>query len=507
VHGLIFFYLRKFLAIGLPSDASPDAPADASADGRRTTTTIPTARYLPTGVYPDAEAVSLLETFAKETGARLPDVVERFGEFLAPHLLKVGGTSVDPRWTLLDLIEHTESIIHAMVRVKNPGATPPVLETLRQDHRELQLIYTSQRRLCRLAAGLIRGMARQLEEPVEIEETSCMLQGDPFCSFVIRVPGRSPGDETRRHGREGEETIVRMPGEASGGDFDVAVKADPSDPPSPRTIGGHRVIRLVGSGGMGHVWLAHDDRLDRNVAIKVMLPELAGDPVARERFLRESRSAAQIDHPHVVSIHDVGLDGGTPYLVMPFLDGRSLADRLGEEKCLPTGEALRIAQQIAAGLGAAHARGLVHRDVKPDNVFLIGPEQHVRLIDFGLARDTLLSGRSLTIDGTLLGTPAYMSPERISDGAIDGRADLFSLGVILYKMLSGRVPFEGRTPAAVLIAIAKGKPPSLGTVAPGIDPEVADFVMRLIADEPDDRPANADAVAAEIRRLRRTLGA
>jgi serine/threonine protein kinase len=140
-------------------------------------------------------------------------------------------------------------------------------------------------------------------------------------------------------------------------------------------------------------------------------------------------------------------------------------------------------------------------------VFLIGPEQHVRLIDFGLARDTLLSGRSLTIDGTLLGTPAYMSPERISDGAIDGRADLFSLGVILYKMLSGRVPFEGRTPAAVLIAIAKGKPPSLGTVAPGIAPEVADFVMRLIADEPDDRPANADAVAAEIRRLRRTLGA
>ena len=138
------------------------------------------------------------------SGATLPETVERFGEFLAPHLLKVAGTDVDPSWTLLDLLEHTESIIHAMVRIKNPGATPPVLEPLRVDEHELQLIYRSPRRLCWLAAGLIRGMARRLDEEVEIEETSCLHRGDPFCTFVVRVPS----DHTRRDAGGDEDTVM-----------------------------------------------------------------------------------------------------------------------------------------------------------------------------------------------------------------------------------------------------------------------------------------------------------
>lgn len=500
MHGLIFFYLGKFLAAGSPGVTGAQGPDDVG----NTTAAVRAARYLPADVYPDAEAVAMLDGIAKRTGVPLPDVVERFGEFLGPHLFKVAGSAIDPRWSVLDLVENTESLIHSIVRVRNPGATPPVLETLRHDRRHLQLVYTSKRRLCRLARGLVRGIANHLGEAVEIEETSCMHDGDPFCSFEIRIAG----EDTRKQRRE-DETIVWQTGKWSTGE-DVEVIIDAPEPPAPptpmpATLGGHRVVRLLGSGGMGNVWLAHDDRLDRDVAIKVMLPGNAGDSVARERFLRESRSVAQIDHPNVIAIHDVGIERGVPYIVMPFLDGQSLADRLARETRLPPAEALRIAQEIAAGLGAAHARGLVHRDVKPDNVFLVGPGARVKLIDFGLARDTLLSQSSLTLDGTILGTPSYMAPERISDEVVDERADLFGLGVILYKMLSGRVPFEGRTPAAVLAAIAKGAATPLRAAVPDVDPDVADLVMSLIANAPADRPGDAASVASALERLRRSI--
>jgi predicted hydrocarbon binding protein len=499
MHGLIFFYLRKFLAVAAPGTAVDGA---APSEGSSTSVLPRTSRYLPTGVYPDADAVALLQEASQAAGAPLDDIVERFGEFLAPHLLKVARAEIDPAWTLLDLVEHTESIIHAMVRIKNPGATPPVLETLRVHDREMQLIYRSPRRLCRLAAGLIRGMAGQLGETVEIEETSCLHNGDPFCTFVIRVPT----EKTHRDRGDGD-TVMCSPDDLGSGDaVDVIVRGDATAPPMPHSIGDHRVVRLLGSGGMGRVWLAHDDRLDRDVAIKVMLPETAANAASRERFLRESRAVAQIDHPHVVPIHDVGIDGGLPYLVMPYLDGGSLADRLSADGRLPCDEALRVAGEIAAGLGAAHARGLVHRDVKPDNVFLVGPGRHARLIDFGLARDTLESGSNLTLAGSILGTPAYMAPEWIVDGTVDRRCDLFGLGVMLYKMLSGRVPFEGRTVAAVLAAIANGNPVPLPAVAPDVPAEVAAFVMRLIAHAPDDRPADADTVVRTITSLRSALG-
>jgi serine/threonine protein kinase len=286
---------------------------------------------------------------------------------------------------------------------------------------------------------------------------------------------------------------------------EVDVRIESVEPAAPRTIGGHRIIRLLGSGGMGRVWLAHDDRLDRDVAIKVLLPARAIEPTSRERFIRESRAAAQVDHPHVVSIYHVGEERGLPYLVMPFLEGRSLAEHLRREGPLPPAEAVRIAAEIAAGLGAAHARKLVHRDIKTENVILVGPARHVRIIDFGLARETLVPGHRLTIDGIVVGTPAYMAPERASDGIVDGRADLFGLGVILYEMLCGRMPFEGRTAVAVLAAIARGSPTPLDEISPDLPLPLADLTMRLIAHDPADRPADANAVARSLEAISRSL--
>ena len=490
MHGLIFFYIQKF--------------AEAVSHGTttwamlRSTLKNSEAKYLPSGVYPDADAVQLIESIAQSAGKPLPDVLERFGEFLAPNLVKVAGAYVEPSWTTLDLLEHTESIIHAMVRRTNPGAAPPVLETVRTAENELQLVYSSRRHLCRLAVGLIRGMARHYGEEISLEEPSCMLRGDPFCSFVI---------QTKKHDTHAErsplsETVVF---ESLGAGLSMAGQPHPEeagrpDPLAdadtlPASIGGYTVLKLIGRGGMGRVYLARDERLNRDVAIKVMHPVKARDPGARQRFLRESRSAAAVEHPHVMTIYQVGEERGLPFIVMQRLEGMTLGEYRDSAGRLPLPEALRIGRETAEGLAAAHRRGLIHRDIKPDNIFLEAPDRSVRIIDFGLARDASEDAGKLTLDGAVVGTPAYMSPERIGEKELDAKSDLFGLGVILYELLAGRLPFDGKSMISVLAAVARGNPTELRAVAPDVPQPVSDLVMRLLARDKADRPADAHAVA------------
>jgi serine/threonine protein kinase len=243
------------------------------------------------------------------------------------------------------------------------------------------------------------------------------------------------------------------------------------------------------------------------VAIKVMHPSRAGDPTSRQRFVRESRATAAVEHPHVVTIHRVGEHEGLPFIVMQHLHGRTLAAHRREAGRMPLDEALRIGREIAEGLSEAHGHGLVHRDIKPDNVFLEGPKRQVKIIDFGLARgmgDDSLSSH-VTHDGAVVGTPAYMAPERIDAGVVDARGDLFGLGVILYELLADRLPFEGASMMAMLASIARGSPPDLRDVAADVPAEVSSLVMRLIAHDPAARPASAEAVADELAALERRL--
>jgi tRNA A-37 threonylcarbamoyl transferase component Bud32 len=501
VHGLIFFYIRKF-AESLPKGLAPTAGPGTG----QTSVVRQAGHYLPSGSYPDGDAVALLQAVADAKGEPLGDTVTRFGEFLAPHLVKVAGPLVDPAWRTLDLVEHTEQLIHAMVRVEKPGAEPPVLEAVRIGPDELHLVYSSRRRLCLLASGLVRGLARHFGETVEIDEPGCMLRGDPFCSFVIRVAGR----DTHASGSPLFETVALPPGTDS-----VALDAMDTDPgllpdddgvaddPVPAAIDGHRILGLVGAGAMGRVYLAHDERLDRRVAIKVMNRQRARDAGARQRFLREGRAAAAVEHPHVLAIHSVGEYAGLPYIVMQLLDGQTLGAYRAAAVTLSLTEALRIGREIAEGLAAAHDRGLVHRDIKPDNVFLEGPRRSVRIIDFGLARAAADDSAKLTVEGTVVGTPAYMPPERIGDESLDAKSDLFGLGVILYELLAGRLPFEGKSMVSMLASIAKGTPMPLAQAAPRTPREVCDLVMRLMAHRKADRPADAAGVAAELARLER----
>lgn len=237
----------------------------------------------------------------------------------------------------------------------------------------------------------------------------------------------------------------------------------PLDPRERGGLGPYRVLRVLGAGGMGVVFLAEDSQLHRPVALKAMLPTLAGNSVHRQRFLREARMAAAIEHEHVVTIHQVGEDRGVPFLAMPLLKGESLEDRLQRVGKLPLTEVLRIGREIAEGLQAAHELGLIHRDIKPANIWLEGARARVKILDFGLAR--ALADTGLTQQGTILGTPAYMAPEQGRGDPVDERSDLFSLGCVLYRACTGFVPFPGSDLVAQLMAVATHEPPPLSSTS------------------------------------------
>ncbi len=265
-------------------------------------------------------------------------------------------------------------------------------------------------------------------------------------------------------------------------------------------LGPYRVLRVLGAGGMGVVFEAVDPQLERRVALKAMLPSLAVSNSARQRFLREARAAAAIEHASIVSVYHVGEARGVPFLAMPFLQGEPLDRRLAREKTLPTTEVLRIGREIAEGLVAAHAQGLIHRDIKPANLWLEGEQGHVRILDFGLARSTTEKGH-LTQSGVILGTPSYMAPEQATGKGVDARCDLFSLGCVLYHMTTGELPFQGETPISILLAVTASVPQSPCELNPKVPAGLAEFILRLLAKDPAARPPTAEVVVKAILAL------
>jgi len=253
----------------------------------------------------------------------------------------------------------------------------------------------------------------------------------------------------------------------------------------------------IGRGGMGVVFQAKDERLKRQVAIKVLPPDLAFREEVRLRFLREAETAARLTHPHIVPIHTVG-EGpeGLVYFVMAFIDGEPLSARLKRRTRLPAEEARRIMMETADALGAAHSLGIIHRDVKPDNIMLEGSRGRVMVTDFGIAKAlSSSSSGGLTGTGVAIGTPHYMSPEQAAgDREIDGRSDLYSLGVVSYQMLTGELPFQAPTVPAILIKQITEAAPYVGDRVQGVPEDLAGSVMRCLEKEPENRWPTADAL-------------
>jgi len=260
--------------------------------------------------------------------------------------------------------------------------------------------------------------------------------------------------------------------------------------------GRYRLERELGRGGMGVVYLARELRLERQVALKVLPPELARSPELRERFLREARTAAQLSHPNIVPIHHADETGGFAFFAMGFVDGETLADHIKSRGRLSPAETVRILREAAWALAYAHARGVIHRDIKPENVMLERATGRVLVTDFGIARDTRAS--SLTQEGHVLGSVHYMSPEQAVGDAIDGRSDLYALGVIGFQALSGQLPFSAAAPGAVLVMHATKPPPRLNEIAPDVPESLARVIDRALAKAPEDRHASGEALAAAL---------
>lgn len=274
--------------------------------------------------------------------------------------------------------------------------------------------------------------------------------------------------------------------------------APTDDPLSLGRLGLYEVTGVIGQGGNGIVLKAIDPVLRRPVAIKVLAAALAACGSARRRFGREARAAAAVVHEHVVPVHAINEDADRPYLVMTYVPGCSLQERLDRDGPLELREILRIAIQAAAGLAAAHAQGLVHRDVKPANILLENDVERVQITDFGLARAA--DDASMTHSGILAGTPPYMAPEQARGEAIDHRADLFSLGSTLYAMCTGRAPFRAETAIGVLRRVMDEQPPPIRQSNPDIPEWLVAIVRRLHAKDPARRFSSAGGVADLLRR-------
>ncbi|MES2179137.1 MAG: serine/threonine-protein kinase [Gemmatimonadota bacterium] len=261
--------------------------------------------------------------------------------------------------------------------------------------------------------------------------------------------------------------------------------------------GNYELLQEIGRGGMGIVYAGRDIRLDRLVAIKV-LPDLVSSDLVRERFLREARAAARLSHPSIVPIYSADDRNGVTFLVMAFIDGTTLSARLRDGQRLSAADAVPILRDVALALGAAHQRGVVHRDIKPENILVDRNSGRAMVTDFGIARlaDAMGSG-ALTRTGQVLGTVGYMSPEQVTGADVDGRSDLYSLGVVAFEALSGKLPFDGPAPVVIVAHATKPAPP-LASVAPHVPAELCAVVDRCLAKDPARRYESGDALAAAL---------
>ncbi|MGH9138324.1 MAG: serine/threonine-protein kinase, partial [Acidimicrobiales bacterium] len=263
--------------------------------------------------------------------------------------------------------------------------------------------------------------------------------------------------------------------------------------------GRYRLERRLAQGGMAEVWLATDLSLDRRVALKWLKPSLASDPVVTERFRREAVAVAGLTHPNIVAVHDVFAEGGRQAVVMQLVDGKSLRQLLDVQTRLSPELTVHIGTCVAAALDAAHRAGFVHRDVKPGNI-LVTPDGRVLLTDFGIAKG-LDASDDLTSDNVMMGTAKYLSPEQVRGRKLDGRADLYSLGLVLYECLAGRVPFIGETDADTALARLQRDPTDLAKLRPTLSPGLVGLIHRLLARNPNRRPATGADLRAELLRL------
>ena len=273
-----------------------------------------------------------------------------------------------------------------------------------------------------------------------------------------------------------------------------------------RVLGGrYRLVRHLARGGMAEVYVAEDQLLNRTVAVKILFPELAHDEAFVERFRREARAAASLNHHNIVSVYDFGEDEGSWFIVMEYVEGRNLRDIIRSEGQMDPPHAASLGAEVAAALAAAHAQGIIHRDVKPANVLIASDAGTVKVADFGIAR-AAGARQGLTMPGTVLGTATYLSPEQAQGAEVDFRTDVYSLGMVLYEMLAGKPPFTGDSPVAIAYQQLSQTAPPPSTHNADVPPALDAIVMRAMSKNPDERQATAEEIREELLTIDRAIG-
>ena len=278
----------------------------------------------------------------------------------------------------------------------------------------------------------------------------------------------------------------------------------------PSSFGPYHILGPLGAGGMGQVYRARDTRLQRFVAIKILHEHAALDPERQRRFAQEAAAASALNHPNILTVYDVGVDGGVQYFVSELIDGTSLRDEMNRGH-MPLRRVVDLVHQIAEGLAAAHGAGIVHRDLKPENV-MVTPDGRVKIVDFGLAKNveddaSVVAARTTTqtAEGLIMGTVPYMSPEQARGSPADFRSDQFALGIVLYELATGSHPFRRETPVQTMSATIAEEPPDPATVNPNLPVVLRWMIRRLLAKVPRDRFAHTADLAADLRTIRENL--
>ena len=274
---------------------------------------------------------------------------------------------------------------------------------------------------------------------------------------------------------------------------------------APRQVGRYRIINRIGRGGMASVYKAHDPSIDRALAIKFLHSEYCEQEEYRGRFLREARAAGNLSHPNIVTVHDVGEIDNRPYMAMELIEGEPLNELMSRVGSMPIGDVISLGIQLGKALDYAHSKGVVHRDIKPSNIMCVSGAQLVKVTDFGIAHVTSSSAGANTRVGDVLGTPQYMSPEQTKGSKVDGRSDLFSVGIILYQMLSGQAPFKSDSIVALAVMIANDEPVPIQKLRPDIPQDLRRIVERCLAKNPDRRFQTGRELADAMIHLQREL--
>src|SRR5262252_8696312 len=304
-------------------------------------------------------------------------------------------------------------------------------------------------------------------------------------------------------GKEYSDTSTLCP-------LDAAVLERTGDPLLGQTLAAkYRIDRLIKRGGMGAVYRGKHVLMDKTVAIKVLKPSLAGDDAVVARFSREAKAASRISHPHAVSVTDFGeSENGVVFLVMEYLDGQTLKEVIKSDGPMTLARTTEIIRQVAGALDAAHEQGVIHRDLKSDNIMLSKTNggEWAKVLDFGIAKIQQSDARDadITAANLVIGTPQYMSPEQCSQsGKIDARSDIYSLGIILYEMLSAELPFSGDSPTVIMMKQVQDPPPSIRTIRPDVPETVSRIILQALAKQPDDRFQTAGALSEALTKAAR----